>query len=174
MHVGMEKTVAQRMPQEGLDQRIGQLVQVVAGCLQSLDIRHLDAVDPFHGDDVAAGAFPIHFGNTEAGILSGIFRKFGKCGGLEPQIHLDLGRLLQRACHFHRPQATGGANETLLQVGNQIHRLEIVLETLTHAGSNDLDGHLARSLWCIHHGRVHLGDGGGGDRVAEFSIKLRN
>ncbi|MND62325.1 hypothetical protein D3C80_536070 [compost metagenome] len=82
MHVGVEEAIAQRMPQEGLDQRIGELVQVVAGGLQALDIRHLDTVNPFHGDDIATGALPIHLRNTETRIVLGIFGKFGKGGGL--------------------------------------------------------------------------------------------
>ena len=103
MHIGMEKAVAQRMPQEGLDQRVGEHVEIMAGCLQPLDIGHLDAVDPLHGDDVAAGALPIDFGDAEARILLGVFRYFGERCRLQPQIHLDLGRLLQCPRHFDGP-----------------------------------------------------------------------
>ncbi len=170
----MEKAVAQRVPQEGLDEGISQLVQIVAGSLQPLNIRHLDAVDPFHGDDIAAGAFPIYLRNAESGVFFGIFGKFGKGGGLKPQIHLDLGCLFQRASDFHRPQAAGRADETLLQVGDQIHRLQIVLEALANAGANDLDGDLARPFRRIHYRRVNLGDGSGGDRIAKFPVEFRN
>ncbi len=76
MHIGMEEVVAQRMPQEGLDQRVGEHIEVMAGPPSALDIGHLDAVDPLHGDDVAAGALPIDFGDPEAGILLGVFRYF--------------------------------------------------------------------------------------------------
>ncbi len=89
------------MPQEGLDQCVGEFVQVMAGGLQPFDVRHLDAVDPLHGDDITPGALPIDLGNPEPGIVLGVLRKFGKSGGLEPQIHLDLGGLLQRACHLY-------------------------------------------------------------------------
>ncbi len=60
MHVSVEEAVAQGVAQEGLDQRISQSIQIVAGGFQSLGVRHLDAVDPFHGHDIAPGALPIH------------------------------------------------------------------------------------------------------------------
>ena len=48
MHVGVEEAVAQRVAQEGLHQVGGDRLEVVAGGAQGLDVRHLDAVDPFH------------------------------------------------------------------------------------------------------------------------------
>ncbi len=61
-----------------------------------------------------------------------------------------------------------------MQVGDQIHRLEIVLEALSHAGTDHLHCNLAWSLWRIHNRRMDLGDGGGGDRVAKFPVEFRN
>ena len=39
MHVGVEEAVAQRVAQEGLDQRRGDRLEVVAGSAQGLDVR---------------------------------------------------------------------------------------------------------------------------------------
>ncbi|MNL73305.1 hypothetical protein D3C87_1987530 [compost metagenome] len=91
------------MAQEGLDQRVGQGVKVVPGGGERPDIGHLDAVDPFHRHDVPAGPFPVDCRNPETGIVAGIFRDFRQGRGFEPEVHLNLGGLLQRAGHFDRP-----------------------------------------------------------------------
>ncbi len=168
----MEEAVAQRMAQEGLDQRVGKRVEIVAGGAQAVDVGHLDAVDPLHGDHVAAGALPIDRRHAEAGILLGVFGDFGKGGGLEPQIHLDLGGLLERLRDLDRPQAAAGRHEALLHVGDEIHRLDVVGEALAHAGADDLDGDLLAARRRIDLGRMHLGDRGGGNRLAEACIEL--
>ncbi len=59
MHVGVEEAVAQRVAQERLDEVGGDRLQVVAGGAQRLDVGQLDAVDPVHGEHVAAGALPV-------------------------------------------------------------------------------------------------------------------
>jgi hypothetical protein len=64
----------------------------------------------------------------------------------QPKVHLDLGRLLQRLRHLDRPQPPAGGHEALLQMGNEIHRLDIVGEALAHAGAHHLDGHLLAAL----------------------------
>ena len=62
--------------------------------------------------------------------------------------------------------------ETLLQPRDEEHRLQIVGETLAHAGADDLDGDLLLDAVAQHHGRMHLGDRGGGDRFAEMGIEI--
>jgi hypothetical protein len=171
MHVGMEETVAQRMAQEGLDQRVGKRVEIVAGGLQPLDIGHLDAVDPLHRDDVAAGALPVDLGTRKPGS-SRVFGDLRKRCRFQAQVHLDLGRLLQSLRDLHRPQPAAGGHEALLQVGNEIHRLEIVGKALSHAGTHHLDGHFPAPLWRHHFRRMHLGDRGGGDRRAEAGVEF--
>ena len=96
MHVGVEEAVAQRMAQEGLDQRGGDRLEVVAGRAQALDVGHLDAVDPLHGEHVAAGALPVDGRHAEAGIVARVLAELGKGGRLQPQVHLDLGGLGER------------------------------------------------------------------------------
>ncbi len=172
VHVGMEEAVAQRMAQEGLDQRVGEPVEIVSCGAQALDIRHLDAVDPFHGDDVATGSLPIHRRDPEAGVLLGVLGDFGKGRRLEPQIHLDLGRLLERLRHLDRAQAPARRHEALLQAGDQVHGLDVVSEALAHAGTDDLHRHLARSRRRRNLGGVHLSDRGGRDRLLETRIEF--
>ena len=45
-------------------------------------------------------------------------------------------------------------------------------KTLAHAGPHDLDGDLLAALGCFDFGRMHLGDRGGGDRLAEARIEF--
>ena len=92
---------------------------------------------------VAAGALPVDRGHAEARIVLGVLGHLRQGGGLEPQIHLDLGRLLERLGDLHRPQAAGGRHVALLQARDQIEGLEIAVEALAHAGADDLDGDLA-------------------------------
>ncbi len=64
------------MAEKRLDQRVGQLVEIVTGGTQAGDIRHLDAVDPFHGHDIAARALPVDRRNAEARIILDVFGNF--------------------------------------------------------------------------------------------------
>ena len=174
MHVGMEEAVTQRMAQEGLDQRVGQRIKVVPGGQKPVDIRHLDAVDPFHGDDITSGPFPVHGRNAEPGIVLGILGNLRKGGGLQPQIHFDLGGLLERPGHLDRSQPSGMRQEALLQMRHQIHGFEISGEALAHAGTGHLHGHLAPPLRCVHLGRMHLRNRCGGDRLVEAQVEIFN
>ena len=96
MHVGMEEAVAQRMPEKRLNEVAGNRLEVVASGGKASQIVHLDAVDPLHGDHIAAGPLPVDRGHAEAWIVSGVLAELGKCCRLQPHIHLDPGCLRQR------------------------------------------------------------------------------
>ena len=143
VHVGMEEAVAQGVAQEGLDQRVGKRVQIVAGGREAATS---DILMPSIHSMVTTSR-PVRSQSTSArgspDRLCVFSAEFRKGGGLEPQIHLDLRRLLQRLGDLDRTEPAGRGHEALLQVRHEIEGLEIACETLAHAGPDDLDGDLA-------------------------------
>ena len=165
----MEEAVAQRVAQERLDERVGQLFKIVAGGAQARHVRHLDAVDPFHGDDIAARTLPIDCRNAEAGIVLGVLANLGEGRSLKPKVHFDARCLFKRPRHFDGAQPLGFWQETLLHLGDEIHGLQIGRKTLPHAGADNLYRDLA--LDAVDHdlGRMNLCHGRRRDRI----IKMR-
>ena len=89
MHVGMEEAVAQRMAQEGLDHGAPSAFRSWPGASSGAMALSGDAVDPFHGQHVAGGAFPVDGGHAEARIVARVLGHLRKGRGLQPQVHLD-------------------------------------------------------------------------------------
>ncbi len=85
----MEEAVAQGVAQEALDDGGAQRLQVVAVFPQSVDIRHLAAVDPLHGEHALGGADPVDFRHPEPGIFGGVFRHLRKSGRFQAEIHFQ-------------------------------------------------------------------------------------
>jgi len=168
MHVGMEEAVAKRVTQEGLDQHFCELFQIVAGSPQRRDVVHLGAVDPLHGDDVAAGPFPVHFRHAETWVVRRVFGNLGKGCSLQAQVHFHLGRLFQRPRHLNRAKPAAGGHQAFLHAGNHIHAFDVICETLAHAGAHHFHGH----LFAVHFGRVHLRDRGGRNRLFERCVEI--
>ena len=90
MHVGVEEAVAQSMAQEGLHQVRGDRLEVVAGVAQAFDVVQLDAVDPLHGEHVAAGALPVDGRHAEAGIVLACFRRARSRAAASSRISISI------------------------------------------------------------------------------------
>ncbi len=165
MHVGVEKSVAQRVAQEGLNEIGRDEVQIVPCGGDGGNVGELDAVHPFHGHAVAARQFPVDGGNAEARIADGVLADLGKGRRLEAQIHLDARRLRQRVDHRDRPEPPHRRHMLFHEPRCGVEGIEIGAETAAHAGPDDLDRHFAPVA--PQHRAVDLRDGGGGDRVAE-------
>ena len=72
MHVGVKEAVAQRMAQEGLDQRAGELRQVETLGREAGAVRQRRRVDPFERQHFLAGAVPVDRRHAKTGILLGV------------------------------------------------------------------------------------------------------
>ncbi len=127
------------MPQEGLHEVRGDEVEVMALRGDGLDVRKLDAVDPFHGHAVAPGQLPVDLGHAEARIFRYVLAELGEGGGLQPQIHLDARRLGERVDNGDGPQAARGRDVAFLQAGRSVESVEIGAEPAAHAGADHLD-----------------------------------
>ena len=77
MHVGVEETVAQCVPQEGLDHRAAEVLEIEALGDKSGAVVEVDGLDPLQRQDVARGAVPVHGRHAEIGIVLGVLRHFG-------------------------------------------------------------------------------------------------
>lgn len=133
------------MAQEGLDQCARQFLQIKTGSTQAIDIRHFNAVNPFHGQHIAAGALPIHGRHTETFIFLDILGNFGQSRRFQPQIHLDTRGLCKRFSHHDRTQTARHRYKALLQTRNHEEAFEILRETLTHARTDDFHRNFART-----------------------------
>ncbi len=67
------------MTQERLDQRFSKLLEIETCRIQRPDIRHLDAIDPFERQDIAARPLPVNIGNAETFIILDVLGNLGKC-----------------------------------------------------------------------------------------------
>ena len=70
------QTLQDRLPQEGADEDLGQVRQIVAGRDQSGAIVQLDAVDPLQRHHPLGGAAPVDLGNVEIGLGDHILAQF--------------------------------------------------------------------------------------------------
>ena len=173
MHVGVKETVPHRMTQEVLDDLFGKFLEIVAGGAQRIDVVHLDAVDPLHRKDVATGALPIDLRDPKTGIVGRVFAHLRERGGLEPQIHLDLGRLLERLGDGNRAQPACFWKPLLLNAREQEKRLQVPIESAADARPDDLDRHFARYAVAVCCGRrMNLGNGCRGYRLLKAGVEL--
>ena len=164
MHIGMEKPVAQRVAQEGLDHHLSEPDPVMPCCRNRIQIIERDPVDPFHRQHIAGGAIPIDFGHAEFGIIGDIFGHFGQGRRFKPQIHFHGDRTGQRVDHLAKAQTPRFDRQQFGLLRRIGHGGQIALEAGTHARTQHFDGDFAAIQ---RFGTMDLRDGGGGDRLAE-------
>ena len=127
-------------------------------------VRERDAVDPFDGQHALRGALPVDLGDAEVIIAGRVLRHLRDGSGLEAQVHLELGRCLQRVDDGDRLQAARRRMQALDEAGGEVVAVEVAAELPLDAGAQDLDGDLAPAPVGVDDGRlVHLRDGGRGD-----------
>ncbi len=141
MHVGVEEAVAQRMAQEGLDQRAGEVREVEALGLQPGAVGERRRLDPFQREHIARGAVPVHDRHAEIRIVPGILRHFRERRRFEPQIHLDGDRTLERLDHLDQPQPSRFRMQSFGIAGGERKGIEIDLEAALDARSQHLHRH---------------------------------
>ena len=125
MHVGVEEAVAQRVAQEGLDDRAAELLEheALGGELGAVVQRR--RLDPFERQHVARGQVPVHCRHAEFQILAGVLRHLRERRRFQPQVHLDRDRTAQRLDHLDQPQPLRLDGELLGLVGDEAERLDI-------------------------------------------------
>ena len=69
MHVGMEEAVANGMPQEALDDRVGERVEIEAARLERRQVGERRAFDPVGGEHLPRGQRPVDLGHAEVRII---------------------------------------------------------------------------------------------------------
>ena len=104
MHVGMKEAVAQRVAQEGLDQRARKLRQIEALGDKPRAVRQRRGIDPFQRQDLFGSAVPIHRRHTKIRIVFGVLGHFRERRRFQAEIHLDRDRAAQGVDHFDEPQ----------------------------------------------------------------------
>ena len=167
VHVGVEKSVAQRGAQKGLDQAARQCARIKSEPNQTLRIGHRDAVDPLHRHHFARGAVPVDGGRANVRIVCGIFREFRRRRGFEPEIHLHPNRAGERLDHLAEAQAAELRRQTLSESRSESHIGEIARKSPFSAGAQHFDRHGPQAVVSLHLSPMHLGDRSGSHRLAE-------
>ncbi len=126
------------------------------------------AVDPFDRQDALRRAAPIDVGNAKAFVVFDVAGHLGDRCGLEPQIHLEIGRVLQVVDDGDGLQAARRRIEALDHARGEIVAVEIAVEALLDVRAQDFDGDGFLDAALHHVGLVNLGDRCGSDGRAEF------
>ena len=106
MHVGMEVAVADRVPEEVLQEVPRQLLAVEAGRIERGVLADRDAVHPVRRQHGFGGLVPDDFGDGEAFVLLDVAAELRDRRALEPEVELEQRRALER---LRRRRSAGAA-----------------------------------------------------------------
>ena len=90
VHVGMEKAVAHRMQQEGLDHLCAEPLHVVARIGKRGAVGSGNALDPLHRHDALRGALPVDLRHAETGVFRRVLRHLRHRRRFQAKIHFKL------------------------------------------------------------------------------------
>src|SRR6185437_6180594 len=152
MHVGVEKAIADGMPQETLHQVLGEQRPVEPGSIERFEIADRNAIHPASRQHVVGGVLPAYRRHDKAGIALGVFRDFRDRGGLEPEVELHAGRAVERRHDVVRPQAPRLRYEAFGEPGAGIIAFKVAGEALRHPGPENLDGDVPLETVAIDEG----------------------
>ena len=162
VHVGVEIAGLDCLLEEGVDQPVGDRVQIMAGGDQRLAVRDLDAVDPVEGQHPPRSPVPVDRRDLVLVDLRHMLGKFRSAGGLAAQVQLAHRPAAEIGDDQLRAQALGLAAEGLEMGRRPFVGLDILGEFLDDAGAQHLD----RNILALERGRaMDLGDRGGADRI---------
>jgi hypothetical protein len=169
VQVGVEQAVVQGLGQEPAGDVLGQGLAVQAGQVQRGGIGQWRALGPGQGQDPLADALPADQRRAHIGVYGHGLAQLGAAGGLEAQVHLQVERPDHDLDELGRAQAARGGDQLLGQAGGQAQHGAVLGDLALDAGPQHLDRDLAA---VDQRGRVGLGQGGGGDRLADLQIDL--
>ena len=168
MHVCVEKSVPHGLPKEGLDHDASKLRQIVPALTQRSQVRQMNSVDPFDGENVFGRVVPVDGRNTEIGVFARILGVFGGSRRLQPEVHLHLHRTRQRLHDVEHAQPSRLARITLRQRCCEVHVAKVAPESPLDAGTQDFNRHVTQSIGRRDFGAVNLRDRRRRDGLAEF------
>ena len=114
--------------QERAHHREAERLAVEAGGVEPRVVGDGDAVDPFDRQHAPRRALPVDLGHAEVVVALDVLGHLGDGGGLEPQIHLELGGVAQGVDDGDRLQAPRRRMEALDQAGGEIVAVEVAAE----------------------------------------------
>ena len=128
MHVGVEKSVAQRMPEKGLDERPRKRPRIEPERGQTVGVGERHALDPFHRHHFARRAVPVDRRRPDFRIIPGILGEFRGGSRLQPKIHFHAHRARQRLDDLNQTQAAHFRRQPLRQPRGEKHVRQIAGE----------------------------------------------
>jgi hypothetical protein len=154
---------AQEAPRDVL----GQGLTIQAGQVERGGIGQRHALRPGQGQDPLAHALPADQRRAHIRIDGHGLAQLGAAGGLEAQVHLQVQGADHHLDELGGAQAAGGGNQFLGQARGQAQHGAVLGDLTLDAGAQHLDRDLAA---IDQRGRMGLGQGGGGDRLADLQI----
>ena len=132
-----------------------------------------DAVDPLHGEDMMAGAIPVHRRYAEIGIVFCVLRHLGKRGRFEPQIHFHRDGARECVDDLDRAQPAGFGGNSFHLARGEHEVAEVAPKPTIDIGPQHLDGNGLAGAVLLNLGAMHLRDGRCCNRFAEADKHLR-
>jgi hypothetical protein len=158
MHVGVKEAIAHGVAQERAEHRQAERRSVKAFSPQGVAMRYRCAVDPLDCQDAFSGAAPIDVRNAEAFVILGVACHLGHRRGFEPQVHLEVRRVLQVVDDGDGLQAARRRIEAFDQTRCEVVAVEIAVEALFDIRTEDFDGDGLLDAAFENVGLVHLCD----------------
>ena len=167
VHVGVKEAVAQRMAEEGLDQRPGERARIVAERRQAVRVGERNSLDPLHRHDFAGRAVPVDRRRPDVRIVPRVFGELRRSRGLEPEIHLHPHRSRESLDDLDEAQAAHLRRDPLGEPRREEHVGEIAREPALDSRAQHFDRDGLGAFVRPDRRAVDLRDRGGGDRFAE-------
>ena len=168
MHVGVEKAVAHRVAQEAADHRQSESLEIEPASGERRVIADRRAVDPFERQHALGGAPPVDGRGANAFAGLDIVGHFRNGRGLEPQIHFEIGRMLQVADDGDGFQAADRRIVFFNHSRREEVAVEIAAEKFLNVGPENLHRNRRPHAVAQHVRLVHLRDRRRGDRRSKF------
>ena len=166
--VGVEHPVIHRLGQKAADEVVGQGPAVQARRVQRRRVRQRQPARPFQGQHPLAHALPDHGRRPHVAVAGHDLAHLAGPGGLHAQVQLQLQRADDDPGEQHRLQPAGRGDQPLDQTGDQQQHAAVGVD----APLDPRPQHLHRHPTAVEHrGLMGLGDGGGGDRLAEGRVE---
>ena len=170
VQIGVEEVVAEDLGEEDLGPPLGELLQVEPRFAERLDVVHRDAVDAVEDQHVARGMGPVDERHLEQPGPKELAPQGRGGRSLAQHVELVEEDLLELGDDRDRMEPAHRGDETLGEPGDDPQQPHVAPDHLLEGRPHHLD-HDPRPA--REPGRVHLGDGGGGERrLAELLERL--
>ncbi len=159
--VPMKQAVYQNLLKDGVGAVRGDSLKVVAVIAQSVEVRHLDAVHIFQGQDRFSAIIRIGLRNVDRGRLEKVFPKPVDGVPFAVEVHLPFNGAAKFLHQSQGIEDCGALQVAFDQIGQALQNIDVRFDDLDYIRSSYLDDHL---FTAVQSAAMDLSDGGGSQR----------